>query len=220
MRLLKRAAVLDQSKISRILEILKAGGGGKIKLSPLQGAPSLDKIVMESSAPSDNPGALAYVVQGSDDIHLILPAIEKSIRDELTKNNIDPNELSSADFSNLDDNPKLNTIIIVLSAALQIFSHELGHLKGSKDPGGELKSEQFAEEEARRAMSTMKVSAVKTELRKLASELDRLGEVSFVKDVFLIESMLPKEEVNGLPEKMAQKDLDFLTKDLERLFMK
>lgn len=219
MRLMKRAA-LDQSKINKILEILKAGGRGKVKLSPLQGAPNIDKIVMESSAPQDNPNALAYVTQGSDDIHLILPAIEKSIKEQMTKEGLDPNDLSTADFNNLDNNPKLDSIIIILSAALQIFSHELGHLKGLKDPGGELKSEQFAEEEARRSMDTMKVSAVKTELRKLASELDNLGEYSFVKDIFLIESMLPKEEVNGLPEKMAQKDLDFLAKDLEKLFMR
>ncbi len=219
MRLLKRAGFLDQSKISKIIELLRKGGGGKVKFAPLSNAPSLDKIVIENSAPPDNPSALAWVQQGSNDIHLVLSKIESAIQSEMAKNGIDSNELSSLDLSNLEDNPKLNTIMIVLSAALQIFSHELGHLSGSKD-SGELKSEQFAEEEARKAMDTMKVSSVKAELNKLASKLDDLGETEYVEDVFLISSMLKDEEESTLPKKVAQKDLDMLVKNLENSFKK
>jgi hypothetical protein len=58
-----------------------------------------------------------------------------------------------------------------------------------------------------------------TELKKLAHQLDELGETSFVKDVYRISSLLPKEEVE-LPKKIAKRDLDTLQKDLEKLFTK
>ena len=219
----KQAGFLDQSKINRIMEILKAGGGGKIKFNPISGIPSIDKIIIENSPPTDNPNAIAYVTNDpdpkkKDDIHLVLPAIERSIQEQMKSQGLDPNELSSIDLSNLDNNPKINTIILVLSSALQIFSHELGHKKDFKN-SGELKSEQFAEEEANRAMQSFKVSNVKSELRKLASNLSELGETSFVKDVYLIESMLPKEE----PQKkkaLGTKELEILTNDLSKKFLR
>jgi hypothetical protein len=118
---------------------------------------------------------------------------------------------------------KINTIIILLSSALHIFSHELGHLSGFRD-SGEFKPEPFAESEAERAMQSFKVSKkidAGLELKKLASKLDDLGETSFVKDVYLIASMLPREEVTPeLPKKIAKRDLDLLQKDLEKLFSK
>jgi hypothetical protein len=226
--MIKRAGFLDQSKLNRVVELLRSGGGGKIKFNPISNLPPIDKIIIENTAPSDSPNALAYVVNDpsnkdrADDIHLVLPAIEKSIQDEMRKQGLDPSELSSLDLSNLENNPKINTIIILLSSALHIFSHELGHLSGFKE-SGEFKPEPFAESEAERAMQSFKVSKVdpKSELRKLASKLDELGETSFVKDVFLIESMLPKEEVTPeLPKKIAKRDLDLLQKDLEKLFSK
>jgi hypothetical protein len=226
--MIKRAGFLDQSKLNRVVELLRSGGGGKIKFNPISNLPPIDKIIIENTAPSDSPNALAYVVNDpsnkdrADDIHLVLPAIEKSIQDEMRKQGLDPSELSSLDLSNLENNPKINTIIILLSSALHIFSHELGHLSGFKE-SGEFKPEPFAESEAERAMQSFKVSKVdlKSELRKLASKLDELGETSFVKDVFLIEFMLPKEEVTPeLPKKIAKRDLDLLQKDLEKLFSK
>ena len=227
--MIKRAGFLDQSKLNRVVELLRSGGGGKIKFNPISNLPPIDKIIIENTAPSDSPNALAYVVNDpsnkdkSDDIHLVLPAIEKAIQNEMKKQGLDPNELSSLDLSNLENNPKINTIIILLSSALHIFSHELGHLSGFKD-SGEFKPEPFAESEAERAMQSFKVNSKldpKSELRKLASKLDELGETSFVKDVFLIESMLPKEDVQPeLPKKMAKKDLSLLQRDLEKLFTK
>ena len=66
----------------------------------------------------------------------------------------------------------------------------------------------------------MKISELKTELKKLASELDLLGETSFVKDIFLIESMLPKEDNNVKEAKLSSKDLDLLKKNLEKSFLR
>lgn len=225
--MIKRAGFLDQSKINRILELLKSGGGGKIKFNPQSELPAIDKIIIENSPPSDNPNALAYVTNDpdpdkSDDIHLVLPAIEKAIQDEMRKQKLDPNELSSLDLSNLDNNPKINTIIILLSSMLHIFSHEKGHKKGFKDTG-KLQSEEFAEGEANRAMESFKVNSnvdPKLELKKLASKLDDLGETSFVKDVYRIASMLPKEEEKSLPRGLKTSDLDVLKKDLEKIFSK
>jgi len=225
--MIKKAGFLDQSKISAILEILRSGGRGKVKFDSQPDLPVLDKIIIENSPPKDNPNALAYVTNDpdpskSDDIHLVLPAIEKSIQDEMRKQGLDPNELSTLDLSNLDNNPKINTIIILLSSMLHIFSHEKGHKKDFKNTG-KLQSEEFAEGEANRAMQSFKVSKIdpKLELRKLANQLDDLGEDSFVKDVYLIASLLPKEEVQKeLPKKIAKKDLDLLKKDLEKLFTK
>lgn len=225
--MIKRAGFLDQSKINRILELLKSGGGGKIKFNPQSELPAIDKIIIENSPPSDNPNALAYVTNDpdpdkSDDIHLVLPAIEKAIQDEMRKQKLDPNELSSLDLSNLDNNPKINTIIILLSSMLHIFSHEKGHKKGFKDTG-KLQSEEFAEGEANRAMESFKVNSnvdPKLELKKLASKLDDLGETSFVKDVYRIASMLPKEEDKSLPKGLKTSDLDVLKKDLEKIFSK
>ena len=226
--MIKRAGFLDQSKINRILELLKSGGGGKIKFDAQSELPAIDKVIIENSPPSDNPNALAYVTNDpdpnkSDDIHLVLPAIERAIQEEMRQRKLDPNELSSLDLSNLDNNPKLETIVILLTSMLHIFSHEKGHKKGFKDTG-KLQSEEFAEGEANRAMQSVKISSKvdpRSELRKLASKLDDLGETSFVKDVYLIESMLPKEgQKKELPKKMASKDLDLLKKDLEKLFSK
>lgn len=226
--MIKKAGYLDQSKLNRVMELLRSGGSGKIKFNPITNLPPVDKIIIENTAPSDSPNALAYVVNDpsnedkSDDIHLVLPAIERAIQEEMRKQGLDPNELSSIDLSNLENNPKINTIIILLSSALHIFSHELGHLSGFKD-SGEFKPEPFAESEAERAMQSFKVSKIdpKLELRKLAGKLDELGETSFVKDVYRIASMLPKEEVQAeLPKKIAKRDLDLLQKDLEKLFTK
>jgi hypothetical protein len=227
--MIKKAGFLDQTKLNKIVELLRSGGKGKIKFNPVSNLPPIDKIIIENTAPSDSPNALAYVVNDpknkdkSDDIHLVLPAIEKAIQDEMRKQGLDPSELSSLDLSNLENNPKINTIIILLSSALHIFSHELGHLSGFKD-SGEFKPEPFAESEAERAMQSFKVSNkidAGLELKKLASKLDDLGEASFVKDVYLIASMLPKEEVTPeIPKKIAKRDLDLLQKDLEKLFSK
>ena len=226
--MIKRAGFLDQSKLNRVVELLRSGGGGKVKFNPITNLPPIDKIIIENTPPSDSPNALAYVVNDpsnkdkSDDIHLVLPAIEKAIQDEMRKQGLDPSELSSLDLSNLENNPKINTIIILLSSALHIFSHELGHLSGFKN-SGEFKPEPFAESEAERAMQSFKVSKVDPglELKKLASKLDELGETSFVKDVYRIASMLPEGEAqSSLPKKIAKKYLDFLQKDLEKLFTK
>ena len=225
--MIKKAGFLDQSKLSTILEILRAGGRGKVKFNSQPDLPVLDKIIIENSPPKDNPNALAYVTNDpdpnkSDDIHLVLPAVEKSIQDEMRRQGLDPNELSSLDLSNLDNNPKINTIIILLSSMLHIFSHEKGHKKDFRNTG-KLESEEFAEGEARRAVDSIKVSKIdpKLELRKLANQLDDLGEDSFVKEVYRIASLLPKEEVQKeLPKKIAKKDLDLLQKDLEKLFTK
>jgi hypothetical protein len=227
--MIKKAGFLDQTKLNKIVELLRSGGKGKVKFNPVSNLPPIDKIIIENTAPSDSPNALAYVVNDpknkdkSDDIHLVLPAIEKAIQDEMRRQGLDPSELSSLDLSNLENNPKINTIIILLSSALHIFSHELGHLSGFKD-SGEFKPEPFAESEAERAMQSFKVSKkidAGLELKKLASKLDDLGETSFVKDVYLIASMLPKEEITPeLPKKIAKRDLDLLQKDLEKLFSK
>jgi hypothetical protein len=222
----KYAGFLDQSKLNRVIELLRAGGGGKIKFNPISDIPSLDKIIIENAPPKDNPNAIAYVTNDpdpkrKDDIHIVLPAIERSIQEQMKSQGLDPNELSSIDLSNLENNPKINTIILILSSALQIFAHELGHKKGFKD-SGELQSEQFAESEAQKAMQSFKVSKVnpKSELRKLASELNDLGETSFAKDVYRIESLLPKEEAPLEVKKSSKKDLELLKATLERQFSK
>lgn len=224
--MIKKAGFLDQSKISRILELLRSGGGGKIKFNSQPDLPAIDKIIIENSPPKDNPNALAYVTNDPDpnkrdDIHLVLPAIESAISKQMKDQGIDPSELSSLDLANLENNPKINTIIILLSSMLQIFAHEKGHKQGFKDTG-ELRSEDFAEGEANRAMESFKVNSKidpKSELKKLAHQLDELGETSFVKDVYRISSLLPKEEVE-LPKKITKRDLDTLQKDLEKLFTK
>lgn len=213
-----RKTALDQSKLNSIIDILKSGGKGKIKLSPLSG---IDKVVIETQPPPDNPQALAWVSAGSNDIHIVLSKVEESLKKEMSAKNLDPNDLANLDLNNLDNNPKLDTIIIVLNAALQIFAHELGHLEGTKS-GGELKSEPYAEQKGEEAMKSLKVShsTVKSELQKLASQLSDIGEDSFVADVMLIESMLPTETVSDLPKKLSSRDLSILTADLDRLFTK
>jgi len=213
-----RKTALDQSKLNAIVDILKSGGRGKIKMSPLSG---IDKVVVEQGPPKDNPKALGWVSSAGNDIHIVLPAVEEALKREMTSKGLDPNDLANLDLNNLDNNPKLDTIIIVLNAALQIFAHELGHLEGTKS-GGELKSEPYAEQKGAEAMKSLKVShsTVKSELQKLASQLSDIGEDSFVADVMLIESMLPAETVSDLPKKLSSRDLSILTADLDRLFTK
>lgn len=216
-----RKTALDQSKLNSIVDLLKSGGRGKIKMVPLSG---IDKVVIEQSAPSDNPNAIAFVQSGSDDIHIVLPALEASLKKEMESKGLNYSDLGSLDLSNLDNNPKLDTIIIVLNAALQIFGHELGHLEGTKS-GGELKSEPYAEQKGAEAMKSLKVneashSMVKLELQKLASQLSDLGEDSFVGDVLLISSMIKEEVVSSLPKKLSNRDLNILVTDLDRLFTK
>lgn len=213
-----RKTALDQSKLNSIVDLLKSGGRGKIKMVPLSG---IDKVVIEQSAPSDNPNAIAFVQSGSDDIHIVLPALEASLKKEMESKGLNYSDLGSLDLSNLDSNPKLDTIIIVLNAALQIFGHELGHLEGTKS-GGELKSEPYAEQKGAEAMKSLKVShsTVKSELQKLASQLSDLGEDSFVADVMLIEGMLSPEETTKTAKKLSSRDLNILTADLDRLFTK
>lgn len=213
-----RKTALDQSKLNTIVDLLRSGGKGRVKLSPLSG---IDKVIVENSPPPDAPNAFGWVSAGSDDIHVVLPKVEESLRNELQSKGLDPNDLANLDFSNLDNNPKLDTIIIVLNAALQIFGHELGHLEGTKS-GGELKSEPYAEQKGAEAMKSLKVShsTVKSELQKLASQLSDLGEDSFVADVMLIEGMLPPEETTKIAKKLSSRDLNILTADLDRLFTK
>lgn len=213
-----RKTALDQSKLNSIIELLKSGGKDKVRFNPLSG---IDKVVIEQSAPSDNPQALAWVDSTGNDIHIVLSAVEDALKREMSAKGLNSSDLTSLDLSNLKDNPKLDTIIIVLNAALQIFAHELGHLEGTKS-GGELKSESYAEQKGAEAMKSLKVShsTVKSELQKLASQLSNLGEDSFVADVMLIESMLPVETVSDLPKKLSSRDLSILTADLDRLFTK
>ena len=213
-----RKTALDQSKLNSIIELLKSGGKDKVRFNPLSG---IDKVVIEQSAPFDNPQALAWVDSTGNDIHIVLPAVEDALKREMSAKGLNSSDLTSLDLSNLKDNPKLDTIIIVLNAALQIFAHELGHLEGTKS-GGELKSEPYAEQKGEEAMNSLKVShsTVKSELQKLASQLSDIGEDSFVADVMLIESMLPAETVSGLPKKLSSRDLSILTADLDRLFAK
>lgn len=217
----KTAGFLDQGKINKIVDLMRSGHSGKVSFPPLSGLPTLDKIVLENSAPSDNPAAIGYVTNQGDDIHLVLPNLEKAISEQMSKSGLDPSELNSMDFANLDNNPKFNTIIIVLQSALQLFAHELGHLEGTKS-GGELKSEPYAEQKGAEAMKSLKVShsTVKSELQKLASKLSDLGEDSFVADVMLIEGMLPAEETAKTAKKLSSRDLSILTADLDRLFTK
>ena len=86
--------------------------------------------------------------------------------------------------------------------------------------GGEkLKSESEAQAGGRSAVEKYRAASVITELKKLAHQLDELGETSFVKDVYRIASLTPKEEVE-LSKKIAKRDLDTLQKDLEKLFTK
>lgn len=213
-----RKTALDQSKLNTIVDLLRSGGKDRVRFGALSG---IDKVVIETSPPADNPKALAFVQSGSDDIHIVLSAVEESLKKEMSAKGLDPSDLASLDLSNLKDNPKLDTIIIVLNAALQIFGHELGHLEGTKS-GGELKSEPYAEQKGAEAMKSLKVShsMVKSELQKLASQLSDLGEDSFIADVMLIEGMLPAEETTKTAKKLSSRDLSILTADLDRLFTK
>ena len=212
--MIKKKAGFLGPKLNQLIDLAKSGGRGKVRFEPLK----LDKVVVENSGPSDNPSALAYVTNSSDDIHLVLPNLEKAIREEAQKKGMNASDLDSIDLSNLDNNPKLDLILLVLQAAMQTFGHELGHQKGFKETG-KLKEEAEAEAEGKRIMDTFKVSKEskeKSELRKLAAKLQDLGEDTYVSDVMKIASMVKEEPVEK--KKLSSKELDFLVKDLSKKF--
>lgn len=210
--MIKKKAGFLAPKLNQIIDLARTGGRGKVKFEPLK----IDKVVVENSGPSDNPSALAYVTNQSDDIHLVLPNLEKAIRDEAQKKGMNPNDLDSIDLSNLENNPKLELIILVLQSAIGTFGHELGHQKDFEQTG-KLKDESAAEAEGKRIMDTFKVSKEKHELNKLASRLQEMGEESFAKDVIRIASMA-KEPKKEEPRALSVRELDLLTKDLAKKF--
>jgi hypothetical protein len=203
-------------KLNQIIELARTGGKGKVRFQPLK----VDKVTIENSGPPDKPTALAYVTNESDDIHFVLPNLEKAIREEAQKKGMNPSDLDSIDLSNLENNPKLDLIILVLQSAMQVLGHELGHQQDYKATG-KLRDEAYAESEGKKIMDTFKVSnkrsKEKDELNKLASKLQVMGEDSFAKDVIRISSMVV-EPVQEQPKALSSNQLDLLVKDLEKKF--
>ena len=170
---------------------------------------------------------MAYVSTNSDDINFVLPKINQAVNDALK--DTDTGVKSVRQIIDARDDATRNIAKIILSIFAGTTAHEIAHLSDKKHEGGdtskpviELGSEQRAEAEGDRIMKeTIRQASinVESELKKLASKLDDLGETSFVKDVYRIASMLPKEEQKST-KALAKKDLDLLQRDLERLFKK
>ena len=223
--MIKRAFHLSESDVKRSAEKLKSGGWKKSK-GPVKEIPNLDKIIVDNNPPPDASNAIGYVTSGSDDIHIVLPNLNKAVnkRFEQLKSHpnsrfkdVDISSLSYSQIENAKDDIKEEILDNIYEILAELFVHEATHLSG----GETLKSESEAQAGGRSAVEKYRAANVIVELKKLAHQLDELGETSFVKDVFLIESMLPKEDVQPeLPKKMAKKDLSLLQKDLEKLFTK
>ena len=223
--MIKRAFQLSESDVKRSAEKLKSGGWEKSK-GPVKEIPNLDKIIVDNNPPPDASNAIGYVTSGSDDIHIVLPNLNKAVnkRFEQLKSHpnsrfkdVDISSLSYSQIENAKDDIKEEILDNIYEILAELFVHEATHLSG----GETLKSESEAQAGGRSAVEKYRAANVIVELKKLAHQLDELGETSFVKDVFLIESMLPKEDVQPeLPKKMAKKDLSLLQKDLEKLFTK
>lgn len=226
--MIKKARVsITEDDIRHITQLLRSSGHPDI-VKPITGSQS-SKIVVTTTAPSDNPNAMAYVSTNSDDINFVLPNIDQAINDALKK--YDTKGMSVRKIIDARDDARDETTRAMAKTILSIFAgttaHEIAHLSDKKHEGGdtskpviELGSEQRAEAEGDRIMKeTIRQASinVESELKKLASKLDDLGETSFVKDVYRIASMLPKEEQKST-KALAKKDLDLLQRDLERLF--
>ena len=223
--MIKRAFQLSESDVKRSAEKLKSGGWKKSK-GPVKEIPSLDKIIIDNNAPSDASDAIGYVTSGSDDIHIVLPNLNKAVNERFDKlksqtnskfKDVDISSLSYNQIENAKDDIKEEILDNIYEILAELFVHEATHLSG----GETLKSESEAQAGGRSAVEKYRAASVITELKKLAYQLDELGETSFVKDVYRIASMAPKEEAEKeLPKKIAKRDLDILQKDLEKLFTK
>lgn len=224
--MIKKARVsITEDDIRHITQLLRSGGHPDI-VKPIAGSQS-SKIVITTTAPSDNPNAMAYVSTNSDDINFVLPKIDQAINDALK--NADTGGKSVRQIIDARDDATRAIAKTILSIFAGTTAHEIAHLSDKKHEGGdstkaviELGSEQKAEAEGDRIMKeTIRQASINVEfeLKKLASKLDDLGEISFVKDVYRIASMLPKEEQKST-KPLVKKDLDLLQKDLERLFKK
>ena len=224
--MIKKARVnITEDDIIHITQLLRSGGHPDI-VKPITGSQG-SKIVITTTAPSDNPNAMAYVSTNSDDINFVLPKINQAVNDAIK--DTDTGIKSVRQIIDAKDVATKTIAKTILSIFAGITAHEIAHLSDKKHEGGdtskpviELGSEQRAEAEGDRIMKeTIRQASinVESELKKLASKLDDLGETSFVKDVYRIASMLPKEEQKST-KALAKKDLDLLQRDLERLFKK
>ncbi len=224
----KTAIQLTKQDIINISNALRSGSRPGFK-GPMSEVPSLDKIIIEESPPSDAPNAMAYVTTEGDDIHIVLSGINREVNKRFDQmksqradryGNIDFHGItfSKLQEEEIKDEIKKEIMDNIYEIMAEAFAHESTHLKDFKQTG-KLRSESEAEQGGRSAVEKIRASHVNNELKKLASKLDELGEDSFVKDVYRIASMLPKEEL-APKAKLSQKDLDVLTKDLTKLFSK
>jgi len=223
--MIKKAFQLSESDVKRSAEKLKSGGWKKSK-GPVKEIPSLDKIMVDNNPPPDASNAIGYVTSGSDDIHIVLPNLNKAVNERFNQlkshpnskfKDVDISSLSYSQIENAKDDIKEEILDNIYEILAELFVHEATHLSG----GDKLKSESEAQAGGRSAVEKYRAASVMTELKKLAHQLDELGETSFVKDVYRIASMAPKEEAQKeLPKKIAKRDLGLLQKDLEKLFTK
>lgn len=223
--MIKKASVnITEDDIKYIVGLLRSGGHPDIKKPITDGSTS--KIVIVHESPKDNPNAMAYVSTDSNDIRFVLPKINQAVASTLGSR--DTKGLSVRQIIDAKDDQTREVARAILSLFAGTTGHEIAHLREKKYEGGdtsgqviELAPESRAEAEGERIMKETinQAGRVSLELKKLAHQLDELGETSFVKDVYRISSLLPKEEVE-LPKKIAKRDLDTLQKDLEKLFTK
>ncbi len=225
----KFAFQLSESDVKKISEALRTGSRKDFK-GPMSEVPSLDKIVIESSPPPDAPNAMGYVSSEGDDIHVVLSGLNREINkrfDQLKSQsadrygsiNLHGMTFSALENEELKDEIKKNIVDNIYEILAELFAHESTHLKDFKQTG-KLKSESEAEQGGLAAVQKIRASNISKELKKLASQLDDLGETSFVKDIYRIASMLPKEEGTVSEKKISKADLGTLQKDLEKLFSK
>lgn len=207
---------LTKDDIKYLAQRLKSGDSEHIK-SPMPSI-KLDKIVVDDIGPSDNPNALGFVSNQSDDIHIVLPKVNEAINSRIQ--NLDIHGLTVREVMSAKDDVRKEVAKNLLLIMSEAFGHEDSHLSG-KDASGNLGSESAAKSKGEEvARQTINASRVKSELQKLASQLSDIGEDSFVADVMLIESMLPVEEFPKIAKKLSSRDLNILTADLDRLFTK
>lgn len=216
MRKVANKITLTSENIKEIARLLQSGGSEHIK-SPMSSI-KLDKIVIDQSGPSDNPNALGFVSNQSDDIHIVLPEVNKAINSRIQ--NLDIQSMTWQEVQSAKDEVRKEVAKNILTIMSEAFGHEESHLSG-KDTSGNLGSESAAKSKGEEvARNTINAASVKSELQKLASKLSDLGEDSFVGDVLLISSMIKEEVVSELPKKLSSRDLDTLVKDMDRLFTK
>jgi hypothetical protein len=197
----------------KIYQKLQSPPQGTIR--PFSKLPPFEKIKIDSTGPTGEPGAFGHVttedVDGDgnlDIVHISSPRLAQ----EFQKANI-----RSEDLGNIDSLPP-EKLVPILKAFIEIISHELGHIgdyqHGEENPfpGGEA----VADQAARSAIQQISIATtnipnsfdklgslqmedtILTELNSLAEHLDELGHFKLAERAEGIMSRFA-----GLPEKTA-----------------